>query len=367
MGANRITPVILSGGAGTRLWPLSRTGKPKQLLCLTGRETMLQLTARRTMDETRFAAPTIVANARHADMIEAQLTEAGIPDHTLILEPAGRNTAPAIALAALSVAPDATLLVMPSDHVIADVAAFLAAVETALPVVAKGWIATFGITPDAAETGYGYICAGEALVPGVRKVTRFVEKPDKATAERYLAEGCYTWNGGIFLFRADAYLDALAVHAPEILAAARAAMHGAVRRGKRILPDAAAFAASPANSIDYAVMEKATRVAVVRADMGWSDVGSWDALYALAANLDKPDTNVEHGTVLAIDTNNCLLHSDGPLIAAVGVENLIVIATGDAVLVLPRGSSQEVRRAVEALRKKGHVTLDRPLETPPPQ
>lgn len=363
MGADRIIPVILSGGAGTRLWPLSRTGKPKQLLCLTGQETMLQLTARRTADGARFTAPLIVANARHADMIEAQLAETGISDATLILEPAGRNTAPAIALAALAAAPGATLLVMPSDHVIADVAAFRAAIEAASPAVEAGWLVTFGIAPSAPETGYGYICAGETLLPGVRKVTRFVEKPDKATAERYLAEGCYAWNGGIFLFRADTYLEALAIHAPDILAATREAMRLAARDGHRLHPDAAAFAASPSDSIDYAVMEKAARVAVVPVEMGWSDVGSWDALHDLAADLNG---NAEHGAVVAIDTNNCLLRSDGPLIAAVGVTDLIVIATGDAVLILPRGSSQDVKRAVDALRQEGHVTLDRPFGGSPP-
>jgi mannose-1-phosphate guanylyltransferase/mannose-1-phosphate guanylyltransferase/mannose-6-phosphate isomerase len=355
MGSDKIIPVILSGGAGTRLWPLSRTDKPKQLLCLTGKETMLQLTARRAMDLTRFTPPLVVANARHAGMIEAQLAEIGIADATLLLEPAGRNTAPAIALAALAAAPGAPLLVMPSDHVITDVAAFRAAIEAASPAVDEGWLITFGITPATAETGYGYICAGEPLLPGVNKVSRFVEKPDQATAERYLAEGCYAWNGGIFLFRADAYLEALAAHAPAILTAAREAMRLATHEGHRIHPDAAAFAASPSDSIDYAVMEKATRVAVVPVEMGWSDVGSWDALYDLAAGLDG---NAEHGAVVSIDTSNCLLRSDGPLIAAVGVKDLIVIATGDAVLILPRGSSQDVRRAVEALQREGHVTLD---------
>jgi len=357
----RIVPVILSGGAGTRLWPLSRTGKPKQLLPLTGRETMLQLTARRTADRTRFAPPLIVANGQHADMIETQLAEAGIEDASLILEPAGRNTAPAIALAALAAPPGATLLVMPSDHVINRVDAFLAAVEAAAPVANSGWLVTFGITPHAPETGYGYICAGESIVPGVRKVSRFVEKPDRATAERYIAEGCYAWNGGIFLLRADAYLNALADHAPAILDAAREAMRLAGREGTRIHPDRNAFAASPADSIDYAVMEKTARVAVVPVEMGWSDVGSWDALHELAADLDG---NVHHGSVVAIDTDRCLLRSEGPLIAAVGVKDLIVIATDDAVLILPRGSSQEVKRAVDALRREGHVTLDRPCGGP---
>jgi mannose-1-phosphate guanylyltransferase len=356
--STRITPVILSGGSGTRLWPLSRTGKPKQLLSLTHAETMLQLTARRAADTERYAPPLIVANAAHADEIEAQLTAIGLSPSALILEPVARNTAPAIALAALAVAPETVLLVMPSDHVIGDTAAFRAAIEAALPVVQDGWLATFGIAADAPETGYGYICVGDAIAPGVHQVRDFVEKPDAATARSYLEQGCYAWNGGIFLFRADAFLSALETHAPGIAAAARAAMAGHRREGVRLHPDAAAFAASPSDSVDYAVMEKAERVAVAPVDMGWSDVGSWDALHALAADLDG---NAHHGEVVAIDTEGCLLRSEGPLVAAVGVKDLIVIATGDAVLILPRGSSQDVKRAVDALKRDGHITLDRPF------
>ncbi|SFS00688.1 mannose-1-phosphate guanylyltransferase/mannose-6-phosphate isomerase [Sphingomonas jatrophae] len=353
---SRITPVILSGGSGTRLWPLSRTARPKQLLSLTAAETMLQLTAQRTADVQAFDPPIVVASAAHADEIEAQLAAVGTPAAALILEPVARNTAPAIALAALALPGDAQMLVMPSDHVIADVAAFRDAVAVARSLVDRGWLATFGITPDAPETGYGYICTGEALMPGVHKVERFVEKPDRATAEHYLSTGAYNWNGGIFLFRADAFLAALDAHAPGITAAARAAHEAARREGTRLYPDADAFAASPSDSIDYAVMEKADKVAVVPVEMGWSDVGSWDALHALAARDDRD--NAAHGEVLAIDTRNCLIRSDGPLVAAVGVQDLIVIATGDAVLILPRGSSQEVKRAVEALKAQGHVSLD---------
>jgi len=355
----QITPVILSGGSGTRLWPLSRAGKPKQLLSLTHDETMLQLTARRTGDALRFATPIVVASARHAEMITDQLDEVGISAATLILEPAARNTAPAIALAALQAGPEALLLVMPSDHVIADVDTFHAAIEAAVPVVEDGWLATFGITPDAPETGYGYIRTGDEIVPGVRRADRFVEKPDRATAEAYLAEGCYAWNGGIFLFRADAFLAALEAHAPQILAASRAAMLSARVDGGHVYPDAEAFAASPSDSVDYAVMERAERVAVVPVEMGWSDVGSWDALHALAAKDGRG--NAHHGEVVAIDTSGCLIRTDGPLVAAVGVSDLIVIATKDAILILPRGSSQDVKRAVEALKRDGHITLDRTL------
>jgi mannose-1-phosphate guanylyltransferase/mannose-1-phosphate guanylyltransferase/mannose-6-phosphate isomerase len=356
-----ITPVILSGGSGTRLWPLSRTGRPKQLLSLTDEATMLQLTALRTADPARFAAPLIVANAAHADQIGAQLAAIGMPAARLILEPVARNTAPAIALAAHALDPAALMLVMPSDHVIADTAAFRAAIEAAAPLVEQGWLATFGITPDAPETGYGYIRAGEAIGAGIHKVDRFVEKPDRATAERYLAEGRYAWNGGIFLFRADAFLAAIEHHAPAIAIAARDAFERGRESadGLHFYPDAAAFATAPSDSVDYAVMEKSDRVAVAPVEMGWSDVGSWDALHGIAAKDGAG--NLHHGEVLAIDTSNCLIRSDGPLVAAIGVSDLIVIATGDAVLIIPRGSSQDVKRAVEALKRQGHVTLDRPV------
>ena len=334
-----IVPVILSGGSGTRLWPMSREDRPKQFLPLTHERTMFQLTLDRV--GTGFADPLIVANARHAELIDEQLEGRTA---TLILEPAARNTAPAIALAALAAKPDDVLLVMPSDHLIADVQAFRVAIETALPLAERGWLATFGITPDAPETGYGYIAMGEEAGPGVRRVERFVEKPDRATAEAMLTQGGYVWNGGIFLFRADAYLRALESFAPAMLAATRAAMEGAVRTGYHVHPDADAFAASPADSIDYAVMEKADRVAVVPVAMGWSDIGSWDALHAIGAG--------HVGDVLAIDTENCLLRSDGIRIAAVGVKDLIVVASGDSVLIVPRGQSQDVKRIVQALQDR---------------
>jgi len=355
----KITPIILSGGSGTRLWPLSRTGRPKQLLSLTASETMLQLTANRVPPGEHFATPVVVANAAHAEMIEEQLAEVGIRDALLILEPKGRNTAPAIAAAALALDRDAIMLVMPSDHVIQDVAAFRAAIESALPLVEQGWLATFGITPDGPETGYGYIKRGGELAPGVAKVDSFVEKPDRATAEAYLATGQYSWNGGIFLFGAGAYLDALEQYAPEILHAVARSMEGATRQDNRLYPAQHDFAASPSQAVDYAVMEKADKVAVAPVEMGWSDVGSWDALHAISP-CDE-DGNTHHGEVFAIDTRRCLIRSEGPVVAAVGVKDLIVIATPDAVLIMPRGASQEVKRAVEALKKDGHITLDRAL------
>ena len=353
MTAGSIVPVILSGGSGTRLWPMSRPEKPKQLLPLTGHETMLQQTARRAAGP-RFAKPVVVANAQHADEIEAQLDAVGAAPAALILEPAGRNTAPAIALAALAAPhPEAALLVMPSDHVIADVPAFHAAVEAALPLVGDGWLVTFGIEPDAPETGYGWIQTGKALAPGVHEVARFVEKPPKDRAEAMLAAGGHAWNGGIFLFRADMFLGALAAHAPEILRAAQQAMAKAERKGARIYPDADAFGRSPSDSIDYAVMEKAPRVAVVPVAMGWNDVGSWDALHAISEQDAAGNTGGDElgGEVIALDSSGCLVRSDGIRIALVGVTDLVVVASGNDVLIVPRGRSQEVKKLIDAMKR----------------
>ena len=237
---------------------------------------------------------------------------------------------------------------MPSDHVIADVAAFHAAIARALPLVEQGWLVTFGISPDAPETGYGWIRIGEAIGEGVNRVDRFVEKPPRDAAEAMLASGDHAWNGGIFLFRADAYLAALDAFSPAISAAARAAIAGARHEGLRLFPDAQAFAASPSDSIDYAVMEKADKVAVVPVAMGWNDVGSWDALHAIS-DLDEAG-NAHDGAVLAIETRDCLVRSDGIRVALVGVSDLIVVASGNDVLILPRGRSQEVKKLIEAMK-----------------
>lgn len=347
MSDARITPVILSGGSGTRLWPLSREAKPKQFLALTGERTMLQLTADRVADASVFEPAIVVASERHADEIAAQLAGAHV---RLILEPSARNTAPAIALAALAVDSDALLLVMPSDHLIGDAAAFSAAVGRAAPLAAQDWLVTFGIRPDRAETGYGYIQRGEELAPGVFRAERFVEKPDAARAESYVAAGDYDWNGGIFLFRAGAYLDALRIHEPAIFDACAAALADSRWEDGRLKPDDSGFAASPSRSIDHGVMEKAERIAVVPVAMDWSDLGSWDSLH----ETGSPDShgNVADAGALLIDCGGCLIRTDGPDVAAIGVKDLIVIATGDAVLIVPRGESQRVKELVEALKTR---------------
>lgn len=338
----KITPVILSGGGGTRLWPLSTPASPKQFLALTGDETMFQMTVRRVLDAERFNPPVIVANAAHADIVEAQLAAIGVKDANVLLEPCARNTAPAIALAALAQAdPKSPLLVMPSDHVILDGEAFTAATASLLPMVEDGWLATYGIAPTGPETGYGYIRMGDEQASGVHQVSRFVEKPDAATATEMISSGDHVWNGGIFLFRADIYLGVMAVHAPDMLAAAQSAMATARREGNRIYPDNDAFAACPSDSIDYAVMEKADRVAVAPVSMGWSDVGSWDALHAIRGKDDGGNTVI--GETRLSEARGNLVHADGIRVSIHGVDDLIVVANGKEVLILPRGSSQKVR------------------------
>lgn len=325
MSAPTIRPVILSGGAGTRLWPLSRADRPKQFLALAGEESLLKATARRA---SAWGTPIVVAGHDQALAVRAE-----IPDARLVLEPCPGGTAAAVALAALQAAPGELLLVMPSDHHIEDEAAFRAAVATAAPLAGEGWLVTFGIAADRPETGYGYIRRGEALAPGAWRVARFAEKPDRPTAQAWLTEGGWDWNAGIFLFAREALLDGLREHAPEILAAAEGD-----------------FAGAPAASIDTALMEKADRVAVVPAAMGWSDIGSWEALHALGPR--DGDGNLLAGDVVAPGSRGCLVRSDGPVVVALGVEDLVIVATERAVLVVPRGESQRVREAIDALEAR---------------
>jgi len=318
---------------------------------------------RRVAGRKEFAAPLVVANDEHRFLIAEQLREAGIVPAALFLEPVGRNTAPAVAVAALWLAredPDALMLVMPSDHVIADIEAFHGAVERAAAAARSGKLVTFGITPARAETGYGYIDAGAAIAgcDGVFAVTRFIEKPLAADAARYVAAGTYFWNSGIFLFTARTYLAELKRLRPEILAACEDAVATATRDADFIRLDKPAFSACPSDSIDYAVMEHTKLSAVVPVDMGWSDLGSWDALW------EKGDRdasgNALVGNVLAEDARNSYLRSEAGLVAAVGIEDLIVVATRDAVMVAPRSRAQDVRRLVTRLVEAGRDEADAP-------
>jgi mannose-1-phosphate guanylyltransferase/mannose-6-phosphate isomerase len=351
---NLIHPVIMSGGAGSRLWPLSRQLYPKQLLPLAGERTMIQETAERVKG-LHFASPFVVCNQEHRFLIAEQLREDGVKDPTIVLEPVGRNTAPVAAIASLLLAekdPSALVLLMPADHVVEDKAAFAQAVEIATAAAREGAIATFGIQPQGPETGYGYIQRGEAtLTKGAYRVKRFVEKPDRDTAQSYLDAGDYFWNSGIFMFRAKTYLDELEQFEPEIAAQCREA----VAKGRKDLDffrlDDEAFTASPSKSIDYAVMERTTHAVVVPVDMGWSDVGSWQSLWEIAARDNAG--NAKDGDVVALNVKNSYLRSEGPLVAAVGVEDVVVVATQDAVLVTRRGATQDVKKIVEEIERSG--------------
>ena len=359
-------PVILSGGSGTRLWPLSRQAYPKQFLALAGEDTMLQATWQRVA-ELASAAPLVVANEDHRFMVAEQLRQVGCTPAAIVLEPVGRNTAPAIAVAALQATADGTdplLLVLPSDHVIADAAGFRAAVAAATPAAQAGKLVTFGIVPTAAETGYGYIKAASdestptttaqtqgARASAVRQVAGFVEKPDAATAAQYLASGQYFWNSGMFLFQASRYLAELERHAPAMLAACRAAFEGAKRDTDFVRLDKAAFAACPSDSIDYAVMEKTADAAVLPIDVGWNDVGSWSALWEVAQQ--DGDGNAHHGDVIALDCRDTLAWGDRRLVAMIGLRDIVVVDSDDALLVAHKDQVQEVKEVVARLKAEG--------------
>jgi mannose-1-phosphate guanylyltransferase/mannose-6-phosphate isomerase len=349
-----LIPLILSGGSGTRLWPVSRKNLPKQFLALAGQGTLFQQAIARTRQLPQVAAPIVVASDDHRFLAADQLLEAGIDDATIVLEPLARNTAPAIALGALQAIDrdaDAVLLVLPADHLIGDTAAFAAAVEKALPLAQQGWLVTFGICPDRPETGFGYIRHGEAVGDGYH-VEQFVEKPDLATAQAYVADGGYDWNSGMFLFKASRYLEELGTHAPGMLAAVREAHAKASVDLDFVRVDRDAFALVPDDSIDYAVMEKTRRAAVIPVSCSWSDIGSWSALWQTSAH--DAQGNAHEGDTLAIDTRNSLLRShDRHLLATVGVDDLIVVTTPDATLVAHRDAAQDVKKIVEKLKAAG--------------
>ncbi len=363
---NEVLPVILSGGAGTRLWPASRSMYPKQLLSLGGERTLLQATAMR-MDGMPGAglACTVVCNEAHRFLVAEQLHEIG-RRATIVLEPEGRNTAPAVALAAFIAAeadPGQLLLVMPADHRISEPSEFQASILRGIPAARDGRLVTFGIVPIRAETGFGYVKAdprGRSPVP----VIEFVEKPDKRTAQTYVSSGRYFWNSGIFLFTAGRFLETLADHAPDIHAACRASVDGRVDNADFTRPEPAAFLACRSESIDYAVMEKTDRAVMVPMDAGWSDVGSWEALHA-ASDSDN-DNNSVSGDVLLEDCRDTFVSAESRLVAAVGLDDIVIVETKDSTLVARKSRSQDVKAIVERLKslKRGESELHRQVFRP---
>jgi mannose-1-phosphate guanylyltransferase / mannose-6-phosphate isomerase len=362
-----IQPVVLSGGSGTRLWPLSREKYPKQLLPLMGDDSLLQATVRRVegIADVELAAPLVVCNEEYRFVIAEQLRVMGKPG-TVVLEPRGRNTAPALTLAAkaaMAHGADPVLLVMPADHVILDKAAFQQVVRQGAVLAEGGAMVTFGITPDAPETGYGYIQAGAAfLADGAKRIARFVEKPDLATAQGYLAEGNYLWNSGLFMVRASVWLAALKLCRPDILAACDTAWAEGKSDGEFVRVGKEAFAACPSDSIDYAVMERIAKPdaattlpagVVIPLRAGWSDVGAWEALWK--ALPKDSHGNVAQGDVLLQDSSNTLALSEGRLIACVGVSDLVIVETADAILVAHKDKTQDVKKIVDCLKAAGRT------------
>lgn len=365
-----LVPIILCGGSGTRMWPLSRSAYPKQYLALHGQQTLVQQTAARLDGLANVAAPIIITNNEQRFLVAEQMLAAGIQPQAMLLEPVGRNTAPAVAVAAwqaLQHDANAVLLVLPSDHVIQHSQVFQALVQQALPAAQAGQLVTFGIAPDSPHTGYGYIQRGQALaeVDGLFAVAAFVEKPDLARAQAFVADGGYYWNSGMFLFRADAYLRELQQLQPAIYQYSQQAFEQAQRDLDFVRLDATAFAVCPSDSIDYAVMEKTAKAAVVpAAGLGWSDIGSWSAL----ADITPQDANgnAVQGDVLQHATSGCYVRAESRLVATVGVQDLVVVETADAVLVAHKSQVQDVKKIVEQLAAAGrseavfHQRVNRP-------
>lgn len=357
----RIVPVIMSGGSGTRLWPLSRVAHPKQLHALVSEMTMVQETAQRVTGQAgdyTFAPPIIVLNERQHELARQQLEALGIEPSHYVIEPVGRNTAPVAAVASCIVkeayGEDTLVLLLPADHHIRNVEGFRAAIEAGAGLADDGYIITFGVQPDRAETGYGYIRRGTPLAGGYT-VGAFTEKPDLERAEGFLADGGYYWNAGIFLFGAGRLCAEMAEHCAGVLAASERAVGEAERAGGALLLDAGAFETCPSISFDYAVMENTARAAVVPADIGWSDVGAWSALWEIS---DKDtEGNAARGDVEIVDSRNTYVFSSGQKVGVVGVDDLVVVATADAVLVTRRDASQDVKKIVERLKAGGHHHL----------
>ena len=344
-------PVIISGGTGTRLWPLSRKNKPKQFLSLFGEYSLFQNTLSRLSGLQDIDSPLIVCNTEHRFMVAEQLQEIDIAAKDIILEPCARNTAPAIALAALRAIEndkDAVLLVLAADHVIQNIPAFHKAIEQAKKHAEQNKLITFGIQPKSAHTGYGYIEAGKKDQPS--EVKRFIEKPELATAESYLAAGNFFWNSGMFMFKASAYLDELQQHSPEILSACKASLEKSVIDLDFIRVETESFEHSPSDSIDYAVMEKTTKAFVVPLDAGWSDVGSWSSLWE--AFPQDENNNVIIGDVITDSVHNSYIHSENRLVTVLGLDDVVVVETHDAIMVAHKDKAQEVKKIVEALNKQ---------------
>ena len=365
----KITPVLLSGGSGTRLWPVSRSLYPKQLLPIAAERTMLQETVRRFSAGSDFLPPLVVCNDEHRFTIAAQLQAIGVAPAAIVLEPVGRNTAAAAAIAALIVSenePESLIFMAPSDHVIDDSVAFHKAVAIAVAAAEAGNLVTFGIDPLHPETGYGYIQRAEALagIEGAFSVARFIEKPRREAAEQLLAGGDCFWNSGMFLFSPDAWLEELSAYAPQILAGASRALQNATRDLDFLRLERESFARIPGLSIDYAVMEHTAKAAVVPAAMGWSDIGSWSSLWERGEK--DPAGNVIAGDVILEHSRGNYIRSDGRLLAALGVEDLIIVETNDAVLVCHRDRHQDVKLLVERLAKSNrseastHTRVHRP-------